>query len=68
MSDDCKEELFDRLVELNNDLSRIVKLQSSVINDLLVILSQHLLSEDMDSIVKKINDIALIRHEIGDFL
>lgn len=68
MSDDCKEELFDRLVELNNDLSRIVKLQSSVINDLLEILSQHLLSEDLDSIVKKINDIALIRHEIGDFL
>jgi len=53
-------------VQIVEVLNRIIKLQSDVINDLFLLLLQHITAEEADRlpVVKKINEAAELRNDL----
>lgn len=55
-------------VQIVEVLNRIIKLQSDVINDLFLLLLQHITAEEADRlpVVKKINEAAELRESVSE--
>ena len=58
----------DRFAQVMENQSAIIQLQSSVIDDLFLLLAQHISVEEADCLpcIKKINLAARLRAEIGE--
>ena len=57
----------ESIIEVIDRLNEITRLQAEVINDLFVVLAQHMTVDELDNlpVVTKINEVAAIRKEIS---